>query len=105
MYQSSGAYPLELFHPLKYHGHLLDLLPSSHGSASHGFWCTETNIFSLSTLEDLLLTCSVSWSRNHAFGETITQNNHPQEMINILIASVEAPDWTQTCPIFPRENN
>ncbi|MDR1590792.1 MAG: NAD(P)H-dependent glycerol-3-phosphate dehydrogenase [Puniceicoccales bacterium] len=45
--------------------------------------------FGPSGLGDLLLTCSGSWSRNRTFGETITQNRNPQEIISESIAAVE----------------
>jgi glycerol-3-phosphate dehydrogenase (NAD(P)+) len=45
--------------------------------------------FGPSGLGDLLLTCSGSWSRNRTFGETITQNRNPKEMINQSVAAVE----------------
>jgi glycerol-3-phosphate dehydrogenase (NAD(P)+) len=45
--------------------------------------------FGPSGLGDLLLTCSGSWSRNRTFGETITQNRNPQEIISQSVAAVE----------------
>jgi glycerol-3-phosphate dehydrogenase (NAD(P)+) len=49
----------------------------------------EETFFGPSGLGDLLLTCFGSWSRNRSFGETITQNNNPQEIISKSVAAVE----------------
>jgi glycerol-3-phosphate dehydrogenase (NAD(P)+) len=52
--------------------------------------------FGPSGLGDLLLTCSGSWSRNRTFGETITQNRNPQEIIGQSVAAVEGYRSTKT---------
>ncbi|MDR0418058.1 MAG: NAD(P)H-dependent glycerol-3-phosphate dehydrogenase [Puniceicoccales bacterium] len=56
----------------------------------------ERTFFGASGLGDLLLTCSGSWSRNRTFGETITQNPNPQEIINKSVFAVEGYRSTKT---------
>ncbi|MDR2200877.1 MAG: NAD(P)H-dependent glycerol-3-phosphate dehydrogenase [Puniceicoccales bacterium] len=45
--------------------------------------------FGPSGLGDLLATSWGTWSRNRGFGETITKNNNPQEIVNRSVAAIE----------------
>ncbi|MDR1906912.1 MAG: NAD(P)-dependent glycerol-3-phosphate dehydrogenase [Puniceicoccales bacterium] len=56
----------------------------------------EQTFFGPSGLGDLLLTCSGNWSRNRTFGESITQNRNPQEIIRQSVAAVEGYRSTRT---------
>ncbi|MDR1435404.1 MAG: NAD(P)H-dependent glycerol-3-phosphate dehydrogenase [Puniceicoccales bacterium] len=56
----------------------------------------EETFFGPSGLGDLLATCSGSWSRNRSFGENISKNNNPQEVIANSVAAIEGYRSTKT---------